>query len=57
MFDPMTHIVYSAAKSDVRHVFVAGEQVVRDGALVKSDLAETLAAVRALEPAIAASIA
>ncbi|WP_424933823.1 amidohydrolase family protein [Amaricoccus macauensis] len=57
MFDPMTHIVYSAAKSDVRHVFVAGEQVVRDGALVKSDLAETLAAVRTLEPAIAASIA
>jgi 5-methylthioadenosine/S-adenosylhomocysteine deaminase len=57
MFDPMTHVVYSAAKSDVRHVFVAGEQVVRDGALAKVDLSETLVAVRALEPAIEASIA
>jgi 5-methylthioadenosine/S-adenosylhomocysteine deaminase len=57
MFDPVTHVVYSAAKSDVRHVFVGGEQVVRDGALVKADLAETLAAVRALEPRIKASIA
>lgn len=57
MFDPMTHVVYSAAKSDVRHVFVAGEEVVRDGVLVKVDLADTLAEVRALEPAIAASIA
>ncbi len=56
MFDPMTHIVYSAAKSDVRHVFVAGEQVVREGVLVKADLAATLEAVRALQPAIAASI-
>ena len=32
LFDPLTHLVYSAGKSDVRHVFLAGEQVVRDGA-------------------------
>lgn len=57
IFDPMTHVVYSAAKSDVRHVFVAGEQVVRDGELVRLDLGALLAEVRALAPRIAASIA
>ena len=31
LFDPATHIVFSTAKSDVRHVFVGGRQVVRDG--------------------------
>src|SRR5690606_28477985 len=25
VFDPVTHLVYSTAKSDVRHVFVGGE--------------------------------
>lgn len=57
MFDPMTHIVFSTAKSDVRDVFVAGRRVVRDGALTRVDIAETLARVRALTPAIAGSIA
>ena len=31
LFDPPTHLVFSCAKSDVRHVFVGGRQVVRDG--------------------------
>jgi 5-methylthioadenosine/S-adenosylhomocysteine deaminase len=57
LFDPLTHLVYSTAKSDVTHVWVGGEPVVRDGRLVRHDLAETLAAVRDLEPAIAASVA
>lgn len=57
MFDPLTHLVYSANKSDVRHVFLAGEQVVRDGALTRLDIAETLAAVERLAPRIRASIA
>ena len=57
MFDPMTHIVFSTAKSDVRDVFVGGRRVVRDGALTGVDIGETLARVRALAPAIAASIA
>ncbi len=56
LFDPMTHLVFSTAKSDVRHVFVGGRQVVRDGALTRIDLDETLAAVTALAPRIAASI-
>lgn len=56
MFDPATHIVFSTAKSDVRHVFVGGEQVVRDGALLRLDLEATLAEVAALAPRVAASI-
>jgi 5-methylthioadenosine/S-adenosylhomocysteine deaminase len=56
LFDPATHIVFSAAKSDVRHVFVGGRQVVRDGALTTIDLAGTLDAVSALAPRIAASL-
>jgi 5-methylthioadenosine/S-adenosylhomocysteine deaminase len=56
LFDPLTHIVFSAAKSDVRHVFVGGRRVVRDGALTGIDLADTLDAVTALSPRIAASL-
>jgi hypothetical protein len=57
MFDPATHLVYSTAKSDVRHVFVGGKQVVREGTLTRHDIGETLAAVDRLQPKIAASIA
>ena len=57
VFDPVTHLVYSTAKSDVRHVFVGGEQVVRDGVLTRHDIGETLSAVERLVPHIAASIA
>ena len=56
LFDPLTHVVFSAAKSDVRHVFVGGRQVVRDGALTGLDLGGLLAEVRALAPRIAASL-
>jgi 5-methylthioadenosine/S-adenosylhomocysteine deaminase len=57
VFDPVTHLVYSTAKSDVRHVFVGGEQVVRDGVLTRHDIGQTIAAVEHLAPKIAASIA
>jgi len=57
MFDPLTHIVYSTNKSDVRHVFLGGEQVVRDGTLTRLNIADTLDEVSALIPRIAASIA
>lgn len=57
MFDAVTHLVYSTAKSDVRHVFLGGEQVVRDGVLTRLDIAATLAEVNGLIPRIAASIA
>jgi len=57
LFDAMTHLVYSTAKSDVRHVFLAGEQVVKDGRLTRLDIGETIAEVEALAPNILASIA
>ena len=57
VFDPITHLVYSTAKSDVRHVFVGGEQVVRDGVLTRHDVGETIGAAERLVPHIAASIA
>jgi 5-methylthioadenosine/S-adenosylhomocysteine deaminase len=57
LFDPLTHLVYSCAKSDVRHVFVGGRQVVKDGALTRLHLADVLDEVEALAPRIAASIA
>jgi 5-methylthioadenosine/S-adenosylhomocysteine deaminase len=57
MFDPLTHVVFSCGRSDVRHVFVGGRQVVRDRVLTGIDLAGVLDEVRALEPRIAASVA
>ncbi len=56
LFDPATHVVFSCAKSDVRHVFVGGRQVVRDGALTTIDVGDTLAEVEALTPRIAGSL-
>ena len=57
LFDPMTHVVFSCAKSDVRHVFVGGRRVVRDGVLTGLAMGDLLAEVEALVPRIAASIA
>lgn len=57
MFDAVTHVVFSANKSDVKHVFVGGAQIVEDGKLTKIVLEDILQQVRALTPAIAASIA
>lgn len=57
LFDPLTHIVYSCAKSDVRHVFLGGRQVVRDGELTRLAVGDVLDEVAALTPRIAASIA
>jgi len=57
LFDPMTHLVYSTNKSDVRHVFLGGEQVVKDGVLTRIDIMETVDEVQNLAPKIAATIA
>ncbi len=57
LFDPATHLVFSCGRSDVRHVFVGGRQVVRDGRLTGLDLDGVLGEVEALAPRIAASVA
>jgi 5-methylthioadenosine/S-adenosylhomocysteine deaminase len=37
LINPVANLVYSATGDSVRHVFVAGEQVVRDGRLTRID--------------------
>jgi 5-methylthioadenosine/S-adenosylhomocysteine deaminase len=37
LYDPTSHLVYSARGSDVRHVFVNGRQVVQDGHMTTID--------------------
>lgn len=43
LYDPISHIVYSARRSDVRHVWVDGEQVVEEGTVLSINEAEVLA--------------
>ncbi len=38
LYDPVSHIVYSAKTSDVKHVWIAGKQVVEDGRLLTVDV-------------------
>jgi len=56
LFDPLTHLVFSAAKSDVRHVWVGGRAVVRDGTLTGVSLDEIASRIRALAPRVAESV-
>jgi cytosine/adenosine deaminase-related metal-dependent hydrolase len=37
LYNPVSNLVYSATGNTVKHVFVGGEQVVRDGRLVRID--------------------
>ena len=48
MYHPESHLVYAAGGQDVRHVFVAGEQVVRDRQLLTMDIHEVMAQVNAI---------
>lgn len=56
LFDPITHLVYSAGRGDVTDVFVAGRRVVEAGRLLTADVDALVSAAMALRPAIAASI-
>ncbi len=42
LYNPVSNLVYSATGNTVKHVFVAGEQVVRDGRLTKIDQDEVM---------------
>ena len=37
LYNPVSNLVYSATGNTVKHVFVGGEQVVRDGRLTRID--------------------
>ena len=54
--DPLRSLVYAAAERAVRHVFVGGQQVVRDGQVTTMDLPTAAAALeeaqRRLEPEV-----
>jgi 5-methylthioadenosine/S-adenosylhomocysteine deaminase len=54
LYDLATHLVYSANRSDVTDVFVAGRQVVEDRRIVALDIEAPLAEMRALGARIAA---
>ena len=56
LFDPITHCVFGAGRSDVSDVFVAGSQVVKDRTLTRHDLSETLSEVKSLMPSIQNSL-
>ncbi len=56
MFNPMNHIVYSAGKADVRHVFVRGEMIMQDRRLKGLGPDDLIARVQALVPQIAGSL-
>ena len=56
LFDPITHLVYSAAKSDVRHVFVGGRQCVKDGSILNINMEDILGEVKKLREPILRSI-
>ena len=47
LYNPVSNLVYSATGNTAKHVFVRGEQVLRDGHLVKVSEAEILREVAA----------
>jgi 5-methylthioadenosine/S-adenosylhomocysteine deaminase len=42
LYNPVSNLVYSATGNTVKHVFVGGEQVVRDGRLTRIDEREVM---------------
>jgi 5-methylthioadenosine/S-adenosylhomocysteine deaminase len=46
IYDPISHLVYAARSSDVRHVMVGGRWVVREKRLVSFDPAPVMAEAR-----------
>ena len=54
MYHPESHIVYAANGRDVRHVFVAGEQVVKDRKLLTMDIDTVMDQVRTIAKEIQA---
>ena len=56
LFDPLTHLVYSAAKSDVKHVFIDGVQCVKNGSILTVNMEDILLEVRKLKNPILESL-
>jgi cytosine/adenosine deaminase-related metal-dependent hydrolase len=56
LYNPVSNLVYSATGSSVKHVYVAGDQVVRDGRMVHVDEHALVAEVRAAAKRISARL-
>ncbi|MBI3916901.1 MAG: amidohydrolase family protein [Betaproteobacteria bacterium] len=56
LYNPVSNLVYSATGNTVRHVFIAGEQVVRDGRLTRVDQDALLREVEASAARITARL-
>lgn len=52
LYDPVSHIVYSAKASDVKYVWVDGKNVVRDGGIVSIDVELLMREVRKISKEI-----
>lgn len=52
VFDPASTVVYAAGRSDVRHVWVDGRAVVRDGEPVQVGRAQVVADLKSLQVAV-----
>jgi len=49
MHDPMAHMVYSACQSDVKYVFIAGKQIVKDRQILTINMDEVIHRVRKIQ--------
>jgi cytosine/adenosine deaminase-related metal-dependent hydrolase len=56
LYNPVSNLVYSATGNTAKHVFVRGEQVVREGHLVNVDEQEVLRDVLAASQRIGARL-
>ena len=56
LFDPITHLVFGAGRSDVTDVFVSGKHVVENKKISGLDMEKIHAEVRQLAPSIKASL-
>lgn len=55
LYDPVSHLVYGVRGSDVRHVWVDGHMVVKNGALLNLDEGQTMSQVNRLATRLARS--
>jgi len=55
VYDPVSQLVYSANSSQVRHVWVNGQQLLRDGTLTTLNSNEILSLARQWQQRLAAS--